>query len=534
MRENSIIVGLDIGTTKITTVIGEVAPDGTIDIIGEGSVPSEGMKRGSVVNLERATQAIKQSLHAAERVSGVRAWNVFVSVGGNHTKAMTSHGLAAIRRQQEISPPDVERAIENARAVPLDPSLEVLHTIPQEYVVDGQEGIKNPVGMHGVRLEVDVHIVAGSAGPLLNLRRCVQEAGLQIEGFVLHSLASGLATLDQSEQNQTTVVVDMGGGTTDIGVFKRGNLAHSASIPIGGDHVTADLAQILKIPMEEAEKVKRHYGAAIPELADQELTLEITTASGATHAISAYELSRVIRPRVSEIYGLIRDEIDQALGPVELVAQSVVLTGGGAQLPGAVDLARERFRLPTRLGRPRGIHGLSDIVGDPAHACSVGMVLYGITQDGRVPSGLDDSDPAAYAEYPGRHDQGYPQGGYPVPGYLTAPTGGVHGGGAPVSLSGSPQGTSGAYPASGYVIGQPQGQYPATPGYQGSAYPGAGHQGPAGPVGGQVVGGQLVGGQVVGVDPHAQVLVDGQPQKPPSGPKVSLMDKVKALFRDWF
>lgn len=493
MRENTIIVGLDIGTTKITTVIGEVAPDGTIDIIGEGSVPSEGMKRGSVINLERATQAIKQSLHAAERVSGVRAWNVFVSVGGNHTKAMTSHGLAAIRRQQEISPPDVERAIENARAVPLDPSLEILHTIPQEYVVDGQEGIKNPVGMHGVRLEVDVHIVAGAGGPLLNLRRCVQEAGLQIEGFVLHSLASGLATLDQNEQNQTTVVVDMGGGTTDIGVFKRGNLAHSASIPIGGDHVTADLAQILKIPMEEAEKVKRHYGAAIPELADQELTLEITTASGATHAISAYELSRVIRPRVSEIYGLIRDEIDQALGPVELVAQSVVLTGGGAQLPGAVELARERFRLPTRLGRPRGIQGLSDIVGDPAHACSVGMVLYGISQDGRVPTGLlEDSD---YAEYPGRHDTyGYP-------------------------TQGQPQG----YPVTGNI---PQGQV-GQQGYQGQqvqvqTYP----QGAP----------SSTQSQVYTVPQQSQVLVDGQPQQPPKpqGPKVGFMDKVKALFRDWF
>ena len=496
MRENTIIVGLDIGTTKITTVIGEVAPDGTIDIIGEGSVPSEGMKRGSVINLERATQAIKQSLHAAERVSGVRAWNVFVSVGGNHTKAMTSHGLAAIRRQQEISPPDVERAIENARAVPLDPSLEILHTIPQEYVVDGQEGIKNPVGMHGVRLEVDVHIVAGAGGPLLNLRRCVQEAGLQIEGFVLHSLASGLATLDQNEQNQTTVVVDMGGGTTDIGVFKRGNLAHSASIPIGGDHVTADLAQILKIPMEEAEKVKRHYGAAIPELADQELTLEITTASGATHAISAYELSRVIRPRVSEIYGLIRDEIDQALGPVELVAQSVVLTGGGAQLPGAVELARERFRLPTRLGRPRGIQGLSDIVGDPAHACSVGMVLYGISQDGRVPSGLvDEGEQALYADYPGRHDTAY------VPGYTSQP-------------QGQGQGVSG-YPVTGHVPqGQPVASYPQN---------GAAAQGPT-------------QSQVYTVPQHTQVLVDGQPQQPPKpqGPRVGFMDRVKALFRDWF
>ena len=497
MRENTIIVGLDIGTTKITTVIGEVSPSGTVDIIGEGSVPSEGMKRGSVINLERATQAIKQSLQAAERVSGVRAWNVFVSVGGNHTKAMTSHGLAAIRRQQEISAADVERAIENARAVPLDPSLEILHTIPQEYVVDGQEGIKNPVGMHGVRLEVDVHIVAGTSGPLMNLRRCVQEAGLQIEGFVLHSLASGIATLEAHEQAQTTVVVDMGGGTTDIGIFKRGNLAHSASIPIGGDHVTADLAQILKIPMEEAEKVKRHYGAAIPELADQELTLEITTASGATHAISAYELSRVIRPRISEIYGLIRDEIEQALGPVEMVAQSVVVTGGGAQLPGTVELARERFRLPTRLGKPRGISGLSDIVSDPAHACSVGMVLYGIAQDGRVPDGLvGEYDGVPGAEY-GRYEYAYPQG-YPPPGQ---PLPGPGQSGGPVQ-GGLTVGTSAGAGPSPYLAGAP------TPGY-----------------------GQSAPGQVYSVDPSAQV-----PPKPATGgvPRPGLMDKIRSLFRDWF
>ncbi|UQN05942.1 cell division protein FtsA [Deinococcus sp. QL22] len=385
MKENSIIVGLDIGTTKITTVIGEIAPNGTLDIIGQGSVPSEGMKRGSVVNLERATHAIRQSVAAAERVSGVKVGSVFVSVAGNHAKAITSHGLAAIRRNQEIAQPDVDRAIENARAVPLDPNLEIIHTLPQEYVVDGQEGIKSPVGMHGVRLEVDVHIVAGTAGPLLNLRRCVQEAGLKVDGFVLHALASGLATLEALEHTQTVIVIDMGGGTTDVGVFKRGNLAHSASIPIGGEHVTADLAQILKIPIEEAENVKRKYGAALPELADQDLTLEITTASGSTHAISAFELSRIIKPRIAEIYGMIRDEIDQALGPVELVAQTVVITGGASQLRGSAELARDRFRLPVRVGRPRGIGGLSDIVSSPAHAASVGLVLYGIGQDGKVP-----------------------------------------------------------------------------------------------------------------------------------------------------
>lgn len=380
-RDNPFIVGLDIGTTKITTVIGEMNPNGVVDIIGEGTVPSEGIKRGAVVNLERTIHAIRQSVAAAERVSGVRVSRAYVSVSGHHVHATTSHGLAAIRRNQEISIMDVERAIENARAIPLDPNYEVIHAIPQEYVVDGQDGIKSPVGMHGVRLEVDVHLVSAAAGPLANVRRCAQESGLSPEAFVLQSLASGLAVLDTAERDQTVVVIDMGGGTTDVGVFRRGNLAHSACIPIGGDHVTADLMQILKIPLEEAENVKRKYGAAIPELADPELTLEITNASGTTHAITAFDLARIIRPRISEIYDLIRDEIDRALGPVEMVAGGVIVTGGGTLMPGVLELARDRFRLPVRIGRPRGVSGLADIVGGPLHATAVGLVLYGAAHE---------------------------------------------------------------------------------------------------------------------------------------------------------
>ncbi|MCY1703047.1 MULTISPECIES: cell division protein FtsA [Deinococcus] len=397
MKDNRMIVGLDIGTTKITTVIGELAGDGSVDIIGQGSVPSEGLKRGSVVNLERTVQAIRESVHRAERVAGVKVESAYVSVAGNHTKAITSHGLAAIRRGHEITDTDVHRAIENAQAVPLDPNLEVLHTLPQEYEVDGQEGIKSPVGMHGVRLEVDVHIVAGTAGPLLNLRRCVQEAGLRVDGFVLQALASGLSTVDTGEQSQSVIVIDMGGGTTDIGVFRRGNLAHSASIPIGGDHVTADLAQILKIPMEEAEDVKRRYGAALPEMADADLTLEITTGQGKTHALSAQELSRVIKPRIAEIFGMIRDEIDQTLGPVELIAQHVILTGGASKLRGTPELARDRFRVPVRLGKPGNIGGLIDIVNGPEYAAGVGLVLFGLHEDGRLvapaPTPLPEPEP---------------------------------------------------------------------------------------------------------------------------------------------
>ncbi len=380
-RDNPFIVGLDIGTTKITTVIGEINPNGVIDIIGEGTVPSEGIKRGAVVNLERTIHAIRQSVSAAERVSGVRVNRAYVSMSGHHVHATTSHGLAAIRRNQEISSSDVDRAIENARAIPLDPNYEVIHAIPQEYVVDGQDGIKSAVGMHGVRLEVDVHLVSAAAGPLANVRRCVQEAGLFPEAFVLQALASGLAVLEPAERDQTVVVIDMGGGTTDVGVFRRGNLAHSTCIPIGGDHVTSDLMQILKIPLEEAENVKRKYGAAIPELADPELTLEITNASGTTHAISAFDLARIIRPRISEIYDLVRDEIDKAMGPVEMVAGSVIVTGGGTLMPGVIELARDRFRLPVRVGRPRGVSGLADIVGGPLHATAVGLVLYGTAHE---------------------------------------------------------------------------------------------------------------------------------------------------------
>lgn len=379
MKDSRIVVGLDIGTTKICTVIGEVGPDGVLDIIGEGTVPSEGLKRGVVVNLERTMHSIRNSIAAAERVAGVRVHDAFVGVAGSHIKALTSHGLAAIRRHQEITRADVDRAIENARAVPLDPNLEVIHVLPQEYVVDGQEGIKDPVGMHGVRLEVDVHIVTGAQGPIANLRRCVTDSGVSVNGLALQAYASGLAVLEPAEEDVTTVLIDIGGGTTDVGVFRRGNLAHSAVVPLGGDHVTQDLAQILKIPGDEAERVKKKYGSAMPELADQDLALEITQG-GVVTSVSAFELSRIIKPRVAEIFNLVRAEIDAAMGPVELIAGSVVLTGGTSLMRGIVELARERFKLPVRVGKPRGVSGLTDVVSSPIHATAVGLVRYGVAQ----------------------------------------------------------------------------------------------------------------------------------------------------------
>ncbi|WP_337845432.1 cell division protein FtsA [Thermus sp.] len=380
-----IIAGLDVGTSKVTTVIGELAPDGVLDIIGESTVPSQGLKRGVVVNLERTTEAIRQSLFQAERVAGIKVERVVVGVGGPHLKGITSHGLAAIRRGHTIAEADVERAIEQAKAYPLDGEIELLHALPLEYRVDGQEGIRDPVGMAGVRLEVDVHLVAAGRGPLANLRRAVEGAGLEVEAFVVQALASGLGALLPEEENMTVLLLDIGGGTTDVAVFKNGRLAHTAVLPLGGEHVTGDIAQLLKIPFEEAERVKRKYGAALPELADPELVLEINQEGGTLGEVPAPELARIIRPRLREILHLARQSVDEAMGPLEIRVNRVVLTGGSTLMRGVDLLARQQYNLPVRIGRPQGVSGLSDVVASPAHAAAVGLVRYGATLPVRTP-----------------------------------------------------------------------------------------------------------------------------------------------------
>ncbi len=386
MSDERIIVGLDIGTTKICTVIGEVARDGVLDIIGEGTVPSDGLRKGVVVNLERTIASVRQSIQAAQRVAGVEVHSAWVGVAGSHLKALTSHGMAAIRRGQQITKADVERCIENAQAVPLEANMDILHVIPQEYVVDGNDGIKDPVGMSGVRLEVDVHIVAGAQGPLSNLRRCAGDAGADVDGLVVQALASGLSVLGDSEQELTTLLIDIGGGTTDVGVFRRGTLAHSAIIPLGGDHITQDISQLLRIPPDEAERVKKRYGVALPELADRDVVLEVANPSY-TASISTFELAQVIKPRVVEILDLVRRDIEQRMGALELLAGNVVITGGASLMQGLDQVATERFRLPVRIGKPAGVSGLVDVVASPAHATAVGLVRYGMLHAPVLPGG---------------------------------------------------------------------------------------------------------------------------------------------------
>lgn len=385
MADERIIVGLDIGTTKICTVIGELASDGVLDIIGEGTVPSDGLRRGVVVNLERTIASVKRSVAAAERVAGVEVRHALVGVAGSHLKAFTSHGMAAIRRGQEITAADVERTIENATAVPLEANMEVLHVIPQEYVVDGQDGIKDAVGMSGVRLEADVHIIAGAQGPLQNLKRCARDAGVEVSSTVVQALASGLAVLDDNEKELTTVLIDIGGGTTDVGVFRHGNLADSAVIPLGGDHITQDISQLLRIPPDEAERVKKKYGVAVPDLADREVALEVAHPNY-TASLSTFELAQVIRPRVVEILDMVKSTLEQRVGALELLAGSVVITGGASLMPGLERVAAERFRLPVRIGKPVGVSGLVDVVASPAHATAVGLVRYGVLHNDIQPT----------------------------------------------------------------------------------------------------------------------------------------------------
>lgn len=392
MTQERIVVGLDIGTTKICTIIGEIAADGVLDIIGEGTVASDGLRKGVVVNLERTIQSVRQSVKLAERVAGVEVHSAWIGVAGSHLSAVTSHGMAAIRRGMDITRADIDRCIENAQAVPLEANLEVLHVIPQEYVVDGNDGIKDPLGMSGVRLEVDVHLIAGAHGPLANLRRCAEEAGIAVEGMVVQSLASGLAVLSSGERDVTTMLVDIGGGTTDVGIFRRGTLEHSAVIPLGGDHITQDISQLLRIPPDEAERVKRRYGVALPDLADRDVVLEVANPAY-TASISTFELAQVIRPRVLEILDMVRSNVEKSQGALELMVNNVVITGGAALMPGMPQVATDRFRLPVRVGKPEGISGLVDAVASPGHATGVGLVRYGVAHAGREPEPAPKAKP---------------------------------------------------------------------------------------------------------------------------------------------
>jgi len=377
--KKGLVIGLDIGTTKVCALAGEVDEEGEVHIVGMGTSPSLGLRKGVVVDLDATIKAIEEAVERAERMAGARFSAAFVSVSGEHIASANSRGIVAVARSDhEIEAGDVNRVVEAARMNALPPSdRDLIHLLPRDFVVDGQDGVRNPVGMFGARLEVEAHIVTGLATILANVAKCVQEAGLEVEELVLEPLASAEAVLTPAERELGTVVADIGGGTTSIGVFVGGGLCHSAILPVGGTHLTNDIAVGLRTPISEAEKLKVRAGAASPHMAAEGELIEVVTVGDRTPRILPRRLlCEIIEPRVAEIMGLLRAELRRA-GYAHLVPGGVVLTGGTALLAGIAPYASEALELPARAGAPERVSGVTDAVHSPVYSTAVGLVQIG-------------------------------------------------------------------------------------------------------------------------------------------------------------
>ena len=374
--DRNLIVGLDIGTSKVVAIVAEVSPEGLIEVIGLGSSASRGLKRGVVVNIESTVQSIQRAIEEAELMAGCEINSVYTGIAGSHVKSINSHGIVAIR-DKEVSATDVERVIDAAKAVAIPADQRVLHVLPQEFVIDSQEGIPEPIGMSGVRLEAKVHLVTGAVSAAQNIVKCVQRCGLSVEDIVLEQLASSFAVLTEDEKELGVCIIDMGGGTTDIAVFCGGAIQHTAVIPIAGTQVTNDIAVSLRTPAQYAEDIKIKYACALSQLANPDETIEVPSVGDRPpRRLARQTLAEVVEPRYEELFHLVRKELRRS-GFEELIAAGIVLTGGSAKMEGAIDLAEEVFHMPVRLGIPQYVEGLSDVVRNPIHATGVGLLLYG-------------------------------------------------------------------------------------------------------------------------------------------------------------
>jgi cell division protein FtsA len=375
-EDRKLIVGLDIGTSKVVTVVGELAGENSLEIIGLGSNQSRGLKRGVVVNIESTVQSIQRAVEEAELMAGCEIHTVFTGIAGSHVRSLNSHGIVAIR-DKEVSSSDVERVIDAARAVAIPANQRVLHVLPQEFLIDSQEGIREPIGMSGIRLEAKVHLVTGAVSAAQNIVKCVQRCGLDVEQVVLEQLASSYSVLTEDEKELGICLVDTGGGTTDIAVFRGGAIQHTAVIPIAGDQVTNDIAVSLRTPTQYAEEIKIKYACALSQLANPDETIEVPSVGDRPpRRLARQTLAEVVEPRYEELFSLVHDELRRS-GFEELIAAGIVLTGGSSKMEGAVELAEEIFHVPVRLGVPQYVEGLADVVRNPIHATAVGLLLYG-------------------------------------------------------------------------------------------------------------------------------------------------------------
>ncbi len=374
--DRNLIVGLDIGTSKVAAIVGEMNEDGEIEVIGIGSHPSRGLKKGVVVNLEATVQSIQRAIEEAEEMAGCRIHSVYAGIAGSHISSMNSHGIVAIK-EKEVSQSDVERVIDSARAVAIPADQKILHILPQEFVIDRQEGIKEPIGMSGIRLEARVHIVTGAVSAAQNIEKCIRRCGLEVDDVILEQLASAYAVLADDEKELGVCLVDIGGGTTDIAVFTDGAIRHTAVIPIAGDQVTNDIAVALRTPAQYAEEIKIKYACALTQLAKLEENIDVPSIGDRpSRQISRLNLAEIVEPRYEELLLLVQSELRRS-GFEDLIAAGIVLSGGSARVEGLVELAEEIFHMPVRLGLPQYVTGLDEVIRNPAYATGVGLLLFG-------------------------------------------------------------------------------------------------------------------------------------------------------------
>jgi cell division protein FtsA len=375
MAEQTVLVAIDVGTTKVCVLIGEVAARGGVDVIGIGQAPSDGLRKGVVIDIDRTVQSVANAVDAAERLSGLKVRSAFVGISGSHINSQNSRGMVAVRH--DVDRGDTVRAIEAARAVSIPNTREILHVIPRGYVVDGQEGVRDPIGMAAVRLEVETHIVTASSTSVQNLTKCIQRAGVEIDELVLGPLATAEATLNDEDRELGVVLADIGGDTTDIAIFQDGSISHCASIPIGGRYVTADLGIVLRVTPDVAENVKFRYGSAIPLEVDPDEVLQVTSIGEDTsHGVTRRHIAEIVESRVAEIFRFVAAEIEAA-GATNRLQAGLVLTGGGSSLTGVAKSARDYLGMSARVVGPSGLGGLTDQIATPPYSAASGLLLWG-------------------------------------------------------------------------------------------------------------------------------------------------------------
>ncbi len=374
--ERNLIVGLDIGTSKVAAIVGELNENGEVEVIGIGSTPSRGLKKGVVINLESTVHSIQRAVEEAELMAGCDITSVYAGIAGSHIKSLNSHGIVAIRNK-EVSQYDIDRVIDSARAVAIPADQKILHILPQEFVIDMQEGIKEPIGMSGIRLEAKVHMVTGSVSAAQNIIKCIRRCELDVDDIVLEQLASCNSVLTEDEKELGVCLIDIGGGTTDIAIFSQGAIKHTAVIPIAGDQVTNDVAVALRTPTQHAEEIKKAHACALTQLADVNEIIEVPSIGDRpSRNISKQNLAEIIEPRYEELMLLVQAELRRS-GYEGLIAAGIILTGGSSKVTGLVDLAEEIFHMPVRMGVPQHVSGLTDVVQNPIYSTGVGLLLYG-------------------------------------------------------------------------------------------------------------------------------------------------------------